>query len=327
MIVSIMDAENHLDEAAAITALIAGISAVANSKKTLALQYTESDIRSDAHSILNILSGKEIKENEIRDVYAYNDDGLDALIIRAETSDLTKDHYDECVAKLLEKENMLDVIRETAKPNLYELTSDEALRNILLNAKEVYDYVFVMIPADKEKRRKLVTELSDADIVIVPQGKNVGDIDISNGKTNLLIKEYEPDSRFDMGYMRKKYRMKKFYTIPHNVGFRDAVITESLLDFILKNRKDIKSDDNYPLTCSLNELISRYMLDDMATEEDEEQTMLRDKDEKIPFHGEQPTVLPESAVQEINVRRGFFGRKKKTHIMIDLSNEKGGDKT
>lgn len=317
MIVSILDAENRVDEAAAITALIAGVSAIAKSKKTLVLQYTDAGMT----SILDILSGREIKGNEIRDIYSYDDDGLDALLLRAETSDLTKEHYDECVTKLLEKDNMFDVIRPTAKSNLYELTEDGALKNILINAKPIYDYVFVLIPGDKAKRRKLVTDLSDEDIVIVPQGKDIGSVDVSNGKTNVLVKDYEADSRFDLSGMRKKYGVKKIYTIPHNVGFRDAVMLESLLDFILRNRKDIKGDDNYLLTSSLNELMGRYVSDN------------HDEDEEISLETavagsylvkDDLTLLPESSVQEVNVKRGLFGRKKSSQILIDLPEDRGG---
>lgn len=315
MIISIMDVENQLSDAAAITALVAGISAIAKSKKTLVLQYTDSGTA----SILNILSGKEIRENEIRDVYSYDDAGLDALLIRAETSDLTKEHYDECVTKLLEKENMFDVIRPTSKPDLHELADNDALKNIIVNARSIYDYVFVMIPADKEQRRKLVTGLTDEDIIIVPQGKEVGAVDVSNGKTNLLVRDYEPDSRFDLGFMRKKYGIKRIYTVPHNVGFRDGVIMENVLDFILKNRKDIKGDDNYPLTSSLNELMGRYVSDDT---EDDDEAMFINTDQRSHLHKEQATILPETAVQEVNVRRGLFGRKKGMQIMIDLPTDK-----
>lgn len=315
MIVSIMDAENNLEAATAITALISGFSAIAKSKKTLVLQYTDSGTA----SILNVLSGKEIRENEVRDIYSYDDNGLDALIIRAETSDLTKEHYDECVTKLLDKENMFDVIKPTSKPDLYELTDDNALRNIIVNARVIYDYVFVMIPADKEKRRDLVTSLTDEDIIIVPQGKDVGAVDVSNGKTNLLVKDYEADSRFDLGFMRKKYGIKKLYTIPHSVGFRDAVIMESLLDFILKNRRDIKSDDNYPLTSSLNKLMSRYVSDDT---EDDSDTLMINTESQNHLHRDTLTMLPESAIQEVNVSHGLFGRKKGLQIMIDLPESK-----
>lgn len=315
MIVSIMDKENHLDEAAAITALIGGISAITKSKKTLVLQYTDQG----AVSILDILSGREIKENEIRDIYSYDDAGMDALLLRAETSDLTKEHYDECVTNLLEKENMFDVVRPTSKPDLYEMTDDGALKSILTNARAIYDYIYVLIPADKAKRHDLVTGLTDEDIVIVPQGKDVGAVDIGNGKTIILVKDYEADSRFDLGGMRKKYGAKKIYTIPHNVGFRDAVIQETLLDFILKNRKDIKGDDNYSLTSSLNELMERFVSDG---NDDGNELGLREAGTKAHLSSDDATILPESAIQEVNVKRGLFGRKKGSQIMIDLPADK-----
>ncbi len=325
MIVSILDAENRLDDAASVTALLAGVSAIAKSKKTLALQYTDSG----AASILDILCGREITENAIRDIYSFQDDGLDALLMRAETSDLTKEHFDECTTKLLEKENMFDVIKPTTKARLQEQTSDDAIKNILVSAKTVYDYIFVLLPANNIPLGKMVTEFTDEDVVIVPQGKDVGKIDLTDGKTSILIKNYEPESRFDLAGMRKKYGVKKIYTVPHNVGFRDAVIRESLLDFILSNRKNIKGDDNYLLTSSVHELFHRFMTRD--NDEEKEESGLSDIPAKEPVRtrtnsAKQPTVLPESAVQEVNVKRGIFRRKKSRHIMINLPSG-GGENT
>lgn len=314
MIVSVRDLENNLHDAAAITALIAGVCSVAKSKKTLVLQLT--DAVSEQESILSILSGKEIRENSIRDLYNFQDDGLDAILLRAETADLSKEHYDETVTKLLNRENMLDVLRPTAKTSLVDMVKPNHLKMVIQNARDIYEYIFIMIPGNNRTIMELTKELADENIVIIPQGKYTGEIKVENG-TNLIVKEYEADSRFDLAGMRKKYGVKKIYTVPHNVGFRDAVIMENLLDFVLTNRKSIREDDNYLLTASVSSLLSRFVSADMPLEDEEVQLVKKDEKEKIS--GDTPTVLPESAVQEVTtVRRKLFGRKTNSEIMIDL---------
>ncbi len=314
MIVSVRDLENNLQDAAAVTALIAGVCSIVKSKKTLVLQLT--DAVSAQASVLSVLSGKEIRENSIRDMYNFQDDGLDAILLRAETADLSKEHYDDTVTKMLNRENMFDVFRPTAKSSLLDMVKPELIKTVIRNARDIYEYIFVMIPGNNRGILDLAKEVSDENIVIIPQGRAVGEIR-PDSTTSLIVKDYEPDSRFDLAGMRKKYGVKKLYTVPHNVGFRDAVIMENTLDFILTNRKTIRDDDNYMLTASVNVLLSRFVSADTPLED--ERPLLAPKEEKKTGAGDIPSVLPESAVQEVTtVKRGLFRKKKASQIMIDL---------
>ena len=147
MIISVRDAQNNLSDGAAITALLAGMTAVGKSKNTLVLQFTENQ----KVSIIDVLAGHAIKQNQIRDAYSFVDDGLDALFLRAESTDLAKEHYDECVTPLLEKENMLDVLKPVKTSRIGDIVSLEVLDNVLKHAEDVYDYIYVLIPNDDEK--------------------------------------------------------------------------------------------------------------------------------------------------------------------------------
>lgn len=314
MIVSVRDQENNLHDAAAVTALIAGVCSIAKSKKTLVLQLT--DAVADSESVVSILSGKELKLNSLHELYNFSDDGLDAILLRAETSDLTKEHYDDTVTKLLNRENMFDVFKPTAKTALLDMVDPKHIRMVIRNARDIYEYIFIMLPSNSRELMEMAKDMADENIVIVPQGRYVGEIK-PDAKMNLIVKEYEPDSKFDLSGMRKKYGVKKLYTIPHNVGFRDAVIMENLLDFILTNRKPIREDDNYMLTASVNELLGHFMQAD--TSSDEEEAALLPKPEAERKKGSTAQALPESAVQEVTtVKKGFFRREKSTQIMIDL---------
>lgn len=307
MIVSVRDAENNLADGAAITALLAGITSISKSKNTLALQFTEG---MDA-SVLDILSGKAIRMNQIREAFSYMDDGLDALFLRAETADLTKEHYDECVTPLLEKENMLDVLKPTRSHRIGGIVSSETLRNVLSHAEDVYDYVFVLLPDDKELLT-LTSAYTKEDILVVPQGKEIQE-DMLGEKTCLVVKDFEPLSRYDIPSMRKKYGKRKIYTVPHNVEYRDNIINQTLLDFLLTNKKNMKGDENYVFTSSILSMISHYVSDKSA---DEPEFILPDKPQAGGLVKEEATALPEGAVQEVTVKKGLFRRENR--IMIDL---------
>lgn len=249
MIVSVRDAENNLADGAAVTALLAGITSISKSKNTLALQFTEGmDV-----SVLDILSGKAIRMNRIKESFSYMDDGLDALFLRAETADLTKEHYDECVTPLLEKENMLDVLKPTRSHRIGGIVSSETLKNVLRHAEEVYDYVFVLLPDDKGLL-ELTSAYTKEDILVVSQGRQIQE-DKLGEKTCLVVKDFEPLSRYDVPSMKKKYGKRKIYTVPHNVEYRDNVINQTLLDFLLTNKKNIKEDENYLFTSSILSMV------------------------------------------------------------------------
>ena len=308
MIISVRDSQNSTFDAAALTALLAGMTAIIKSKKTLAIQLTNAT----ENSVVNVLAGQALRDNSIKEMYSFTDEGLDSLLLRSETVELNKEHYDECVTPLLEKENMLDVLKPTKKIEFKEIFSIELLQNILTNTKNVYDYVYVMLPNDDEDIISEVTALTDEDLILIPQGKKVP-VNTDNKKTYLVIKDFEPTSKFDESSMKKKYGVKKLYYIMNNVSYKDALISENLLDFLLVNKKTIKEDDNYSFTASVRALIDRYVLDKDDDEEEEEFSSTKKKDILTP---KKMDIIPESAIQEVTARKGLFGKKKK--IMVNM---------
>lgn len=120
--------------------------------------------------------------------------------------------------------------------------------------------------------------------------------------------------------MKKAYGVKKLFTVPYSVACRDARVSESMLDYIMKNRKDQKNDDNYELFQALYDLVDRYVVD--KDDEDEEELEDKVKDQKLlvdkhPLADEQD-ILPEDAVQEVIVKKkGLFAKKEKK-IMINM---------
>ena len=310
MIIAVRDSDDNYRQGAAMTALLAGITAIGKSKKTIAIQLT--GFTQD--SIMDILYGKAIKGNAIRDIYSFTDDGLDGLLLRAETADLTKEHYDECVTPLLQKENMFDVIKPTSKPNIMDIIEGDVIENVVKNAESVYDYVYLFLPNDDAKLYEEVTKYTDKELVLVPQGIQK-QIDISNGKTHIVVKDFEESSKFDVSYIRKQYNVKTLYTLPYNVGYRDAVISENLLDFILVNRNDIKNDDNYSFSSSLWNMISKFVAKD-EEDDDDDTEKFTNKQAQEYLTVEEQTELPETAIQQVKVKKGLF--RKKDEFIVNM---------
>lgn len=311
MIIAVRDAENNFRQGAAMTALLAGITAIGKSKRTIAMQLT--GFTQD--SIIDILYGKAIKNNTIRDIYSFKDDGIDGLLLRAETADLTKEHYDECVTSLLQKENMFDVIKPTSKPNIMDIIEGDVLENVIKNAESVYDYVYLFLPTDDTKLYEEVTRYTDEELIMVPQGMTMK-IDLANGKTRIVVKDFEEASKFDLSYIRKQYNVKILYTLPYNVGYWDAVISENLLDFILVNRNDIKSDDNYSFSSSIWNMISKFVTSKGDMDDEEDSNKFSSKQEKQYLTAEEKTEIPETAIQQVKVKKGLF--RKEDEFIVNM---------
>lgn len=309
MIVSVRDSECNTLEAATAAALLGSITAIGKSKKTLIIQFTGPT----EDNVLDILAGKDIKARSINGDYVFADDGIDGLSIKSEQSELAKEHFDECVTPVLDKENMLDVLKTTKTDHFMEIIGVETLKRILDGSRKIYNYIYVVLPNENKQLIETITELTDEDLILVPQGKPKK-VDLKNKKTYLVVKQFEQASKFDLSSIKDKYGVKKIYTIPYSVSLRDHIISQTLLDFVLVNKKDIKEDSNYSLFHSLLSIVNRYVTN---KDDEEEEPQLPDKAEKIILQSEEISELPENAIQEVTVKKGFFGRKKKS-IMINL---------
>ena len=132
-----------------------------------------------------------------------------------------------------------------------------------------------------------------------------------------LVDDYEESSKYDLHYIKKKCGVKKVYTIPHNVAAMDAMKSETLLDYLLTNRKNMKTDANYNLYSSLLSLIELFVTDKRQDDEEELEEKFRDNEKAPLLEPEEGSILPENAVQEVIVKKGLFRRKEK-NIMINF---------
>lgn len=310
MIVSISDIRGNTKNSAIAAALIGGVSSIGKSKKTLICQFTEAGDT----SAFDLLVGKSVRENEIQSQRSFQDDGLDGLAIRAETAVLSKEHFQETVTPLLGKENMLDILKPSKNEKLGEVVGKEAFLRILKGAKDIYECIYVITPSKEQNEvmYNLVTSMTDEDLIIIPQGP-AKEVNLTN-KTSLVVNNYEPNSKFDLKSMRKAYKVKKIYTIPYNVACRDARVSEDLLDYVIKNRKDIKSDDNFALYSSICALVEKHI---SGKAEAEEEIVLADNPKPVNMRSNNLSALHNEDVQEVTVKKGLFG-KTETKYMVDI---------
>lgn len=311
MIITIRDANGNVNNSVCAAALIAGMTAITKSKKTLILQFTPPTEK----NVLTVMAGKSIRENSL--LYSFQDDGLDSLALKADNNDLSKEHFDECVSPILEKENMLDVLKPTKVEQYKTITSNEVFESIITGSKGVYEYIYIIIPGNADQELSdLVTKQSDEDLLLIRQGEDFSE-PYNNGKTSLVVDDYEESSKYDLHYIKKKCGVKKVYTIPHNVAAMDAMKSETLLDYLLTNRKNMKTDANYNLYSSLLSLIELFVTDKRQDDEGELEEKFRDNEKAPLLEPEEGSILPENAVQEVIVKKGLFRRKEK-NIMINF---------
>lgn len=312
MIIMVRGPQGKQKNAAALTALLSAMTATIKSKKTLAIQITSYN----SEAIIDYLVGKQLKEEEINAGFkVWRDEGIDALLVRSETAALTKEHYDNTVTPITEKENLFDVLKPTKNKEFFAFLNHESILNILDGAKSVYDYVFVLV-AEMPELIDLVKQKADETIIVIPQAPKI-DIVNPQEKALYVINDYEKNSIYTVKDIMKEYGIRKAYVLPHNYQYRDALIQKTLFDFVRKNKKDIKSDVNYEFTASISKMLSAFISGMSADdEEDIEETVPKVKPKEEHLIPDYVDDIPDDAVQEIIVKKGLFFKKKK--LTVDL---------
>ena len=304
MIITVRGLKNGLASAASVTALLSAMTAVVKSKKTIAFQITAYD----APSVIDYLEGKQLRAEAINAGFrVWKDEGIDALIVRSETADLTKEHFDQTVTAISEKDNLFDVLKPTQKREFFTFLTESNVQNIIEGSKSVYDYIFILLP-ELQEVIDIAWKIADENIIVIPQGPKV-EIDEDLTKSTLLVNDYEPDSIYTAKSIAKDYGVKKVYVLPHNYQYRDALLQKTLLDFVLKNKKDIKSDINFDFTSSVMQLLGKYIAG-INDDEEEEDKYPEKKPKKEKLRPQEIEEIPDEAVQEIIVKKGLFRRKK-----------------
>lgn len=275
MFIFIQGTHKDHNNAEKIASIMATMSSAKYNLKTLLLQVTEMQ----APQAQKLLIGKKLEQSRIRlEEIKINDKGIDALLRRVNTTKLVKDHFDTIGEPLLEYENMLDSIGITQKADFETILTAKMLKSILTQSKAVYDNVFVFVNG---KNQEIMAEvLGLADIVVtcfkqIPQKESYNVLpqpedekDAVAKKMIKVVTDYDPFSMYNMPFLKKLHNERKIFVQPLNTNFRDACLSETLLEFLLKNMNDSSEDYNYSFMKEIFSLMEAVIESNIKEEKD-----------------------------------------------------------
>lgn len=307
--------DNSVMKACSVAAIM---SSARYNRKTLVLQLTGSDNIDVEKYMIGKDMDEELQLNEANEVYRINDKGIDALIRRATTAKLTKDHFDSSCIPLLEYENMLDIASMSQKKDFVDNITVKDIRIILKYADDVYDNIFLILDGKNQLVMQEILELCDVYVTCLAQTPRKETFNTFESKRMLhLVTDYDNASAYSALYLKRMYKAKKIYLLRQNTEFKDSCLEGTLLKFMLKNVNNANGDDNYAFMKSITELMDGIMDKENWYEEIPEAENLDASD--MPKE-EEPEPLkevkPEQVMQtSITVKKGIFQRKKKKNIV------------
>ena len=182
----------------------------------------------------------------------YNSRGIDQIITRAISSELTTEHmWDNFVHVPKSRLFFLPASRKCIDELLFE-DMNCSIEYILKVLDKMQEKIFISTDCGRGEISDKI--LSKADMVIICIGQRphsisrdiLEDTDIMN-KAVFVITDYESSSRYNIGNIRRKYNLnpQRIFYMPHNEGFKDAVCEGKTYDFIKKNLLVKPEHDNY----------------------------------------------------------------------------------
>ncbi len=297
------------NEATAIAASIAVTAAINNNHKTLVMQLTDNK----SISALTILKGKEIAENTITELgtYQIEDRGIDALLRRASSIKLVKETFDSSTEPMLSYENYLDVADITKKNDFTKTLSVNGMKNILKYANDVYGMIIIILDGKNEQIMAEMLDLCDAYVTCIRQAPAPHALNTVDGKKSYFaVADFDSNSKYNLQYLKKIYNSNNFYAIPYNSEYHDAVISGTLLRFMLKNNVPEKEDDNSKLREAIMDLTDAVIsdketADQKALEKFENENFVRDDE----VDENELTEVSNFEIETVTTTRGHFLKK------------------
>jgi len=257
MITTITGFNGKKNQSTYATAILSAMCSLNKGTKTLVLQL----VNKDTESIEYFLTGVEKATVFVEEGLTFTNEGIDGLMRVADNLKLNREDFDQmCLS--LRKENRLD-IAEMSKSSVFVSNLIPRLDNvtqILKNAQDVYDDIFVLLPSDNEEVIKAVNELEVIDrcVYCIKQGYYQKG-NIYGYSPILLVMDYDENSRFTLKALRSSMKLGRNVItrkINYNVGAKDAAYTNELLGYMLSNRDIEEEDVNYIWYKDVTKLLS-----------------------------------------------------------------------
>jgi len=181
-----------------------------------------------------------------------NDVGIDALSSFMKYNKADKDNISRYTTTIIR--NKLELLAGTSITNkeLYMKDINEVIDVILSHAKLYYDLVFVDVAPGQAEVNKKIFDLSDLIVVNLNQNYNIIEDFFEKysqfkERCLFLLGRYDRNSRFNAKALQRKFGIKSgnIGVIPYNIEFADACCEAKSIDFIMRNLKADKDDENY----------------------------------------------------------------------------------
>lgn len=325
MIISVHGTAGGKRSSAPTLTLLASLTMLQRNKKTLILPLCRNVKGMDLELLMDANMRIDRESSSISGVYEFTDNGVDAFFRQTSAGRLTATHFDDYTVGMAKIKNYLDITPPTSQPDFeYMLESAEDDIQMLFNAaNQVYNYTFVLVNSKNKVLTSMIDKMADKIILTIRQGKteelpwSEEDDKELRAKSFFVIEDYEKESAFDVGVIKKGYRTKNLFTIPHNVQYRDAIAGGSVLQYALKNAKTESTDYNNALSESVRKLMDAVSGKASDEEEEEDLEKLLEDKEKTKEPVKEKESISENDVKTRKIeKKGLFSKKvfKKTVI-------------
>lgn len=330
MIISVHGTARGKRSSAPTLSLLASLTMLQRNKKTLILPLCGNTMDMDLEMLMDSATKMDRESASMEGVYEFNDNGVDAFFRQTSAGRLTAAHFDDYTLGLAKIKNYLDIAPATSQPDFEKMLemTEEDIQMLFTAANEVYNYTFVLVNSSNDVLTSIIDRMADKIIVTIRQGRaeelpwTAGDDKELRQKTFFVVEDYEKESGFDVGVLKKGYKTKDLYTIPHNVQYRDAIAGGTILQYALKNANTETVDYNNELSENVRKLMDGVTGKAAEDEEEEPETMLEDKEKTSEPEKEKDQINADDVVERKVKKGGLFSKKFITKKVIKNSGEK-----
>ncbi len=208
------------------------------------------------HYNLNNLEHALVGRSELQfvkeDSYFYNQVGLDSLMKRIHSNMADRNTVAASSISLLNDSIYYIPQSHVTNKEFFEYEFNQVLHPLFHALEDFSDVVFVDTAGSEHLSSKVI--LNEADLVVVNLSQNpiiLSDFfkqySTLQDKAVFLIGNYNPDSKFNLKNIIRKYHIdkSKIGVIPYNVEFADALSEGNVIRFLMHNYDCKKQDGNY----------------------------------------------------------------------------------
>ena len=286
MIVMFRGSDTSKNLSPQVLALYAAVNALKYNRRTLVLQFSRE------LPVEKVLRGKLDAEEMAfgGETAGFEDTGIDALMRRLDIKKFNKEHFDVCCRHMTKSENLLDIAGVSKKDDFERevLVKQTVIKKLIAEGKKYYDDVFILGNNKNHEITDMLNRLCELSIICVPQGNKeeiyapttARETNDLNGVLYMIV-DFDKNSSFDVGKMKKTYEVKKIAYLPYNTGFKDAYNSEAVLNFVLANTDIKDTDSNYDIFNAVAEVEKAMLGQDVPeTEEFDLERLTRVIEEK-----------------------------------------------